>query len=144
MRKFVWLICLAIGCSACAPKQESGTEVGTTPPPQATAPQPPQQPTPPAQTAPTPTAPADTKAQSLPEGFPLPVMEGLAVKGTLATSTGDFSGNQVELAGSVPPAKIAEFYEAEFAKRGLQIRKTSMPSDKGEEILILGESEQVT
>jgi len=67
-------------------------------------------------------------------------MEGLKVASTTATSAGDYSGTQVALTGSVPADKVIQFYEAEFQKRGLQIRKTTME----DESLLLGESEQVT
>ncbi len=78
------------------------------------------------------------------EEFPLPVMEGLRVVSTLSTTRGDRSGKQLELTGKVNPAQIAAFYEAEFRKRGLSIRKTQDDAMHGGEILLLGTSETIT
>ncbi len=138
MKKLLLLISIAVVMSACAPKQESVATAEQGSAPQATAPAQPNE-------APTTTAESDTEeTQKLPEGFPLPVMSGLRVNSTIATSSGDFSGNQVELFGSVAPEKVAEFYESEFNKRGLKVSKTTMSTEKGQEVLVLGESEKVT
>ncbi len=86
-------------------------------------------------------APATAKA---PDDFPLPIHAGFQVKKTMRTTAGDFKGMQVEIVGNAPPQTVAEFYEAEFNKRGLKVSKMSQQTEEGEESLVLGQSETVT
>jgi hypothetical protein len=94
----------------------------------------------PAQPKPTESAPTD----AAPEGFPLPIYAGMRVNKTLRTQTGDFKGMQVELLGDASPQAVADFYEAEFKKRNLKVSKMNQKTAAGEEILILGQSDNIT
>lgn len=94
----------------------------------------------PAQPKPTESAPTD----AAPEGFPLPIYAGMRVNKTLRTQTGDFKGMQVELLGDASPQAVADFYEAEFKKRNLNVSKMNQKTAAGEEILILGQSDNIT
>ena len=96
----------------------------------------------PAPAQPKPTESATTNAA--PEGFPLPIYTGMRVNKTLRTQTGDFKGMQVELLGDASPQAVADFYEAEFKKRALNVSKMDQKTTVGEEILILGQSDGVT
>jgi hypothetical protein len=62
----------------------------------------------------------------------------MQVKNTLRTQTGDFKGVQVELVGDASPQAVADFYEAEFTKRNLNVSKMNQKTATGEEILIWG------
>lgn len=118
------------------PPPESGTALQPTEPPI---------PAPQAEPAPAPTQPSESTATTTaPEDFPLPLYTGLQVKGSLRTQTGDFKGIQVELVGDAAPQAIADFYEAEFKKRGLNVSKMNQKTAAGEEILLLGQSETIT
>ncbi len=94
----------------------------------------------PAQPKPTESAATD----AAPEGFPLPIYTGMRVNKTLRTQTGDFKGMQVELLGDASPQAVADFYEAEFKKRNLKVSKMNQKTAAGEEILILGQSDNIT
>ena len=94
----------------------------------------------PAQPKPTESAATD----AAPEGFPLPIYAGMRVNKTLRTQTGDFKGMQVELLGDASPQAVADFYEAEFKKRNLNVSKMNQKTAAGEEILILGQSDNIT
>lgn len=145
----ILLLVLSLLFSACSSKQE-GTSQGekpssvSAPPSSAPSPEPAPSPTQPAPSAESPSVPSQEQARSTPEDFPLPIMEGLKVVSTLSTRQADRSGKQLELTGKVEPVRIAEFYEAEFRKRGLSIRKSQGDSAHGGEILLLGTSETVT
>lgn len=127
------------GCASqkqeATPPPEGGTALQPTEPPI---------PAPQAEPAPAQTQPSETAATIAPEDFPLPIYAGLQVKGSLRTQTGDFKGIQVELVGDAAPQAIADFYEAEFKKRGLNVSKMNQKTAAGEEILILGQSETIT
>lgn len=53
-------------------------------------------------------------------------------------------GIQIELIGEVNLQEVVRFYEKEFQKRGLQVRKGSAPQQSQEEALLLGQSETIT
>lgn len=129
--------------SGCANQKQEATP----PPESGSALQPTEPPLPAPQTEPAPaqTQPSETAATATaPEDFPLPIYTGLQVKGSLRTQTGDFKGIQVELVGDVSPQAIADFYEAEFKKRGLNVSKMNQKTASGEEVLLLGQSETIT
>ncbi|MCS7208781.1 MAG: hypothetical protein NZ874_04335 [Fimbriimonadales bacterium] len=98
--------------------------------------------------APTPPSPA-TRAEppaktELPPNFPLPIYAGMKVERTMRTQMGGFQGVQVELIGEASLQAVAEFYEAEFRKRGLEVRKAVEQQETGEGMLVLGRSSRVT
>lgn len=142
------LLCVAALLSAvlagCA-KQEQET-AATPPPDSGTALQPTQPPLPAPQSEPAEKKPAQNASTETkpPEGFPLPIYAGFQVKNTLRTQTGDFRGMQVEIVGDAPLNAIAEFYEAEFNKRGLKVSKMTQKTGTGDETLVLGQSETIT
>ncbi len=129
--------------SGCA----SQNQEAATPPPNDTALKPAEPPLPAPQAEPAPAQPQSdeaTKTAAAPEDFPLPIVAGMQVKGTLRTQTGDFKGMQVEITGDASPQAVADFYEAEFKKRNLNVSKMNQKTDAGEEILVLGQSERIT
>ncbi len=83
-------------------------------------------------------------ATEAPADFPLPIHEGLKVVNTLTTEREGRVGIQLELVGEVDPQKVVEFYEHEFQKRGLSVRKGTAHAQSHEEALLLGQSETVT
>jgi len=128
--------------SGCASQPQEAT-----PPPEGgSALQPTEPPLPPPQAEPTQPQPKESEAQAtaVPDDFPLPLYTGMQVKNTLRTQTGDFKGIQVELVGDASPQAVADFYEAEFKKRQLNVSKMNQKTATGEEILLLGQSETIT
>jgi hypothetical protein len=128
--------------SGCASQQQEAS-----PPPEGgSALQPTEPPIPAPQAESTPPQPKESgdAAAAVPEDFPLPIYTGMQVKNTLRTQTGDFKGVQVELVGDASPQAVADFYEAEFKKRNLNVSKMNQKTAAGEEILILGQSETIT
>lgn len=53
-------------------------------------------------------------------------------------------GIQIELIGEVNLQEVVRFYEKEFQKRGLQVRKGTAHQQSQEEALLLGQSETIT
>jgi hypothetical protein len=122
--------------SGCASQQQEAA-----PPPEGgSALQPTEPPLPPPQAEPAQPQPEESAAQTtaVPEDFPLPIYAGMRVNKTLRTQTGDFKGIQVELVGDASPQAVADFYEAEFKKRNLNVSKMNQKTAAGEEILISG------
>jgi hypothetical protein len=102
-------------------------------------------PAPQAEHSPTPPASSKTaETHAAPEDFPLPIYTGMRINKTLRTQTGDFKGIQVELLGDASLQAVADFYEAEFKKRALNVSKMDQKTAVGEEILILGQSDNIT
>ncbi|MDM7461556.1 MAG: hypothetical protein P3X24_007925 [bacterium] len=135
------LIWLLAGCSN--PSQETAA---SPPPDSGTALQPLESPlpAPQAEPAPDPNSQNPTPTAQTPQDFPLPIYTGFNIANTLRTQTGDFKGLQVEIVGDAPLQAVSDFYEAEFKKRGLQVRKLAQNTDQGEEALVLGQSETIT
>jgi hypothetical protein len=129
--------------SGCASQQQEAN-----PPPESGSALQPVEPAIPApQADPVPAQPKPTESaatDAAPEGFPLPIYAGMRVNKTLRTQTGDFKGMQVELLGDASPQAVADFYEAEFKKRNLKVSKMNQKTAAGEEILILGQSDNIT
>ena len=125
---------------------ESQQQEAAPPPEGGSALQPTEPPLPPPQAESTPPQPkaSGATATAAPDDFPLPIYAGMQVKNTLRTQTGDFKGMQVELLGDASPQAVADFYEAEFKKRALNVSKMDQKTTVGEEILILGQSDGVT
>ncbi|MFN7018927.1 MAG: hypothetical protein ACK4RG_06585 [Fimbriimonadales bacterium] len=126
------------GCS------NQASELASAPPDRGTALQPAAPPAPKA--APSEAEPAqDALAnRELTQDFPLPLYAQFQVKRRMQTTAGDFRGVQLEIVGDATPQAVAEFYEAEFTKRGLKISKMTQHSQEGEEHLVLGQSETIT
>lgn len=93
--------------------------------------------------APTPPEPPKPTAEA-PAEFPLPIYEGLQLVDKLTTEREGRTGIQLELVGEVDPQKVVEFYEREFQKRGLSVRKGTAHAQSHEEALLLGQSETIT
>ncbi len=134
----IWLPLMILLLSACTSKQE-GVPQSEKP----TAPSVPSTPTPAPAPEP-PSTPTQEQTSATTEDFPLPIMEGLKVSLTMSTTRDNRAGKQLALTGKVDPVRISEFYEAEFRKRGLTIRKTPGDAAHGGEILLLGTSDTVT
>ncbi len=133
---FVWTVGLLLLFAGCTKQtEEAGAPVAEAPAQQSPTPAPSQSP---------PTPPAEQTTRETAVDFPLPIMEGLKVESTLTTSAQGRRGKQLALTGNIPPSQVANFYEAEFRKRGLQIRKTQADSAHEADLLMLGESETVT
>lgn len=79
-----------------------------------------------------------------PTDFPLPLYEGLQVVDKLTTEREGRFGSQLELVGEVDPQQVVAFYEREFQKRGLTVRKGTAHAQSHEEALLLGQSETIT
>ncbi|MCX7992884.1 MAG: hypothetical protein N2651_04355 [Fimbriimonadales bacterium] len=139
------LCAVVLALTGCA-KQEQESTAAAPPPDSGTALQPtePPLPAPKAEPKPAPESQKPTETTQAPDDFPLPIYEGFTVKNTLRTQTGDFKGMQVEIAGNATPETVAQFYEAEFNKRGLKVSKMTQKTDAGDEVLVLGQSDKIT
>lgn len=135
---------LSLALAGCAPQDQETT--AAPPPDSGTALQSTQPPLPASQSefAEKKSAQNATTETKLPKDFPLPIYTGFQIKNTLRTQAGDFRGVQVEAVGDAPLNAIAEFYDAEFNKRGLKVSKMNQKTGAGEEMLMLGQSETVT
>ncbi|GIV09770.1 MAG: hypothetical protein KatS3mg019_1861 [Fimbriimonadales bacterium] len=136
----VFVVALA-GCgnqaqeSTAAPPPDSGTALQPTEPPI---------PAPKAESVPPHNNQKPTESVKAPEGLPLPIYTGFKVVNTMRTQTGDFQGMQVEITGDAPLQTVSDFYEAEFKKLGLDVRKLAQKTSAGEEALVLGQSDKIT
>ncbi len=72
--------------------------------------------------------------------MPLPIYPGFKIENSLRTQTGDFQGMQVKIVGDASLQAVADFYKAEFQKRGLQISEMTQQS----EVLVLGQTDKIT
>lgn len=131
---------LLAGCA----RQEQESTAAAPPPASGTASQPAQPPVPAPEAEPVPNSRPPAETAKVPDDFPLPLYEGFTVTDTLRTQAGDFRGIQLEITGNATPEAVAQFYEAEFNKRGLKVSKMSQKTETGNEVLVLGQSDQIT
>ncbi|MFN4033080.1 MAG: hypothetical protein ACK4ME_05565 [Fimbriimonadales bacterium] len=135
------LIGLLAGCgdqsreTAASPLPDSGTAIQPLEPPL---------PAPQAEPAPDPNSQKPTQTAQTPDDLPLPIYTGFKIANTTRTQTGDFKGVQVEIVGDAPLQAVSDFYEAEFNKRRLTVRKLAQKTAQGEEALVLGQSDTIT
>lgn len=117
--------------SGAVPPPDSGTALQPTEPPI---------PAPEAEPAPAQENQKSTETAKAPDGMPLPIYPGFKIENSLRTQTGDFQGMQVKIVGDASLQAVADFYKAEFQKRGLQISEMTQQS----EVLVLGQTDKIT
>lgn len=80
----------------------------------------------------------------VPADFPLPIYAGLKVVGQMTTEHQGRKGIQIELTGDISSQEVADFYEQEFKKRGLEVRRGTAHAQSDGEVLLLGQSPTIT
>lgn len=135
--QWLMLLIVALVLAGCARQAQ---EPATAPPDSSTATQPAEPPSLQPQPAPNQEPPKPAERAKAPDDFPLPLYDGFTVTNTIRTQAGGFKGMQVELVGDAAPETVAQFYEAEFNKRGLKVSTMNQQN----EALVLGQSDTIT
>lgn len=82
--------------------------------------------------------------KQIPKDFPVPIYDGFKVKDVMRMQILDKEIIQIDAVGNAAPESVAQFYEAEFKKRGMQITISTKQEAKGVVTLVIGSSNELS